>query len=162
MLMKGDYDEILLKWELVGKTSEIVMTSLSLSLSHVLEGFLSFLSKLLRKGCVCVCVCVWWWWWWYSWVVTPKRREVGGRKVTIQTCRTTQHHLPHGDQGSFFIDSLMNPLSLSLSLSLTPSTRPLSITTPLNSLTPTRRFVSLFLLGVFFFFFSLPFSLDFF
>jgi hypothetical protein len=42
----------------VGKTSEIVMTSLSLSLSHVLEGFLSFLSKLLRKGCVCVCVCV--------------------------------------------------------------------------------------------------------
>jgi hypothetical protein len=58
MLIKGDYDEILLKWELVGKTSEIVMTSLSLSLS-LLEGFLSLLSKLLRKGCVCVCVCVW-------------------------------------------------------------------------------------------------------
>ncbi len=49
--------------------------------------------------------------------MTPKRREVGGRKVTIQTFRTTHHHLPHGDHGSFFIDSLMNPPSLSLSFS---------------------------------------------
>ncbi len=57
MLMKGDYDEILLKWELVGKTSEIVMTSLSLSLMCWKVSCPFSPSYWERDVCVCVCVC---------------------------------------------------------------------------------------------------------
>ncbi len=153
MLMKGDYDEILLKWELVGKTSEIVMTSLFLSLMCWKVSCPFSPSYWERDVCVCV------WWWWYSWVVTPKRREVGGRKVTIQTRWTTQHHLPHGDHSSFSIDSLMNPLSLSFSFFDTSHKTPFN-DHPFEFISPNVKFGFAFLTGCFFFPFL--FSTDFF
>ncbi len=81
--------------------------------------------------------------------MTPKRREVGGRKVTIQTSQTTQHHLLHGDHGLFFIDLLMNPLSLSFSFFDTFHKAPFHYH-PFEFINPNEKFCFAFLYGCFF------------